>query len=145
MPPLICSSDKRYRLGVSSMDGTHEEFVALVNKLAIVDKYKFMQMFKELVKHTQEHFENENKLMQETRFPAIREHMDEHRRVLGDLERLGKRVAAGNVTLGRAYVIEQLPDWFDLHAKTMDSALAAHIKLAKLDTISIPISVVPAV
>lgn len=145
MPPLLCSSDNSYRLGVSSMDSTHDEFISLVNKLAIVDKYRFMQMFGDLVAHTREHFENENRLMQETGFPAIREHMDEHQRVLGDLERLGKRVASGNVTMGRAYVMEQMPDWFDLHAKTMDSALAAHIKRSELNTISIPISILPAV
>jgi len=34
--------------------------------------------------------------------------------------------------MGRAYVTQQLPGWFDLHAVTMDSALAAHLKSMKV-------------
>jgi hemerythrin len=61
-------------------------------------------------------------------FPAIREHSDEHQRILGELGRIGQRVNKGLVSFGRMYVREGLPDWFRLHAATMDSALAAHWK-----------------
>jgi hemerythrin len=58
----------------------------------------------------------------------LQEHRGEHRRVLAELRTLGQRAAAGRLALGRAYVRERLPDWFALHAATMDSALAAHLK-----------------
>jgi hemerythrin len=48
--------------------------------------------------------------------------------VLGELNRFAQKVTTGSILMGRAYVVEQLPSWFDLHAKTMDSALAAHLK-----------------
>ena len=125
---LIEGFEKRYLLDVSSMDETHREFVDLVNRLDNADKAQFIEMFAQLLAHTEAHFESENVLMHESGFPAIREHMDEHQRVLGELRRIDAKVQNGSTLMGRAYVKEQLPNWFNLHAITMDSALAAHIK-----------------
>lgn len=125
---LIDDFESRYLLGIADMDRTHQEFVELVNRLGSADKPEFIQLFDQLELHTQNHFTAENALMQQTGFPAIREHMDEHQRVLGDLQRIGQRVVSGRTALGRDYVTQHLPLWFDLHAKTMDSALAAHLK-----------------
>jgi hemerythrin-like metal-binding protein len=128
MSALIEQFDQRYLLGLEAMDDTHREFVDLVNRLGKADKSEFIECFAELVSHTKAHFEQENRWMEASGFPAIREHIDEHQRVLGELDRFASRVASGSVALGRAYVIQQLPQWFDLHAKTMDSALASHLK-----------------
>jgi hemerythrin len=126
--PIIEDFDARYLLGVDAMDVTHREFVGLVNRLAASDNAGFAAGFPELVAHTREHFAGEDRLMEACGFPAIAEHRAEHARVLGDLERLASKVVSGRARLARAYVVEQLPSWFDLHAATMDSALAARIK-----------------
>lgn len=124
---LISEFDQRYLLGIPQMDDTHREFVELLNQLGDANKEDFKQLFHKLVSHTKAHFTLENMLMQETSFPAIREHMDEHQRVLGELDRMEKKVSQGNNMFPKAY-LQQLPDWFHLHANTMDSALAAHLK-----------------
>jgi hemerythrin-like metal-binding protein len=135
MNKLIDNQDPRYHLGMESMDQTHQEFIALVNGLAGADKATFIQLFPQLLEHTEDHFGSENELMESSGFPAIREHGGEHLRVLGDLHRMGQRVAAGSITTARAYVEQALPDWFQLHAATMDNALAAHLKnrMVKMD------------
>jgi len=129
---LIEAFEERYLLGVAQMDDTHREFVELVNQLGEAAKPDFIRLFAELLAHTESHFESENALMQESAFPAIGEHRDEHQRVLGELRRINDRVQSGSTLIGRAYVTEQLPAWFQLHALTMDSALAAHLN--KLET-----------
>lgn len=129
MQPIINPDNPHYRLGVEQMDQTHSEFIALINRLAGSDRDDFIRLFDELVRHTRAHFASEARLMELYRFPAIREHSDEHQRVLGELDRFGGRVAHGSIALGRDYVQHHLPGWFDLHARTMDSALAAHLKL----------------
>lgn len=126
--PLINPDDPKYRLHVESMDQTHVEFIDLVNRLAAADKNGFAELILELVSHTEAHFEAERQLMLETGFPAIREHQSEHERVLGEMHRFSAKAAAGSTMMARAYVKEQLPPWFALHAATMDSALAAHIR-----------------
>lgn len=129
MPSILIPDHPHYQLGVASMDRTHREFIDLVNQLAAADRDNFVRLFSELVEHTHAHFESEAQLMQTYHFPAIREHGDEHQRVLGELDRFGEKVARGSIAMGRDYVLNHLPDWFDLHARTMDSALAAHLKL----------------
>ena len=125
---LIDSSESKYQLGVPQMDETHREFMELVNQLDSADKPAFMELFPLLVEHTEAHFDSEQVLMRSTAFPAIREHTDEHQRILGQMHRLADKVAGGSIAMARAFVREQLPDWFELHAATMDSALAAHVK-----------------
>ena len=125
---LIEDFEQSYLLEVSQMDDTHREFVELLNALDSADKPGFIRLFGKLLAHTEAHFQIENALMRESGFPAIREHMDEHQRVLGELHRINDKVQGGSVLIGRAYVREQLPGWFKLHAITMDSALAAHLK-----------------
>lgn len=125
---LIDGFDQRFKLDLPQMDDTHSEFVDLVNRLADANREEFASLFKNLAEHTQSHFDSEQQMMEESHFPAIAEHISDHQRILGELARFGKRVAAGSTTMARAYVSEQLPNWFELHIQTMDSALAAHLK-----------------
>lgn len=125
---LLENFEQAYVLGLDDMDTTHREFVALLNQLDTASKQDFIPLFAEFVQHTEAHFAQEYEWMQTYGFPPIREHHADHERVLGTLQRFNRRVAVGNTAMGRAYVREQLPSWFEQHAQTMDSALAAHIK-----------------
>jgi hemerythrin-like metal-binding protein len=133
MANLIENFEQRYLLGLETMDETHRTFVNLVNSLGEAGKEEFIALFAELVSHTKAHFDQENRWMKESGFPAIREHIDEHQRILGELDRFAHRVASGSVIMGRTYVTQQLPHWFDLHAKTMDSALSAHLRQTSIN------------
>ncbi len=128
MGTLIDGFEQRYLLGMEEMDENHRTFTMLVNRLGRAGKEEFMALFSELLIHTKEHFSQEDRWMEASGFPAIREHRDEHLRILGELDRFAQRVATGSVFMGRSYVTQQLPHWFDLHIKTMDSALASHLK-----------------
>lgn len=125
---LLDWSDRILALGVEEMDATHREFAALVNALDRAATADFPALFAQLVAHTQAHFERENEWMIRSGFPATGEHREEHLRVLGELVQFARRVEKGFVALGRAYVRDRLPAWFGLHAATMDSALAVHLK-----------------
>lgn len=124
---LIDPETSDLKLGLPVMDETHAEFIDLVNQLEQADAREFKRLFIKLFAHTEQHFNAEDALMEQSHFPAIREHREEHRRVLGELHRIAGKVTRGSTTLGRAYVAE-LPNWFRLHLLTMDSALAAHLQ-----------------
>ncbi|MCW2306919.1 bacteriohemerythrin [Rhodobium gokarnense] len=129
---LLVWQEDRHRLGVDAMDETHLAFADLVNRLGeATDPAAFQALFAELSAHTEAHFAEEDRLMAESGFPALVEHRGEHRRVLGQIAQIGERVARGRIAMGRAWVAE-LPSWFDLHAASMDSALAAHLKKASI-------------
>jgi hemerythrin-like metal-binding protein len=125
---LINWNDQEFLLGVGVMDDTHHEFIDLVNELAMADDRTFKGLFDTLITHTLQHFEQEERLMLDSAFPAINEHKDEHQRILGELNQFKKRVDKGLLSFGRSYINDRMPGWFRLHAASMDSALAAHLK-----------------
>ena len=110
------------------MDDTHKEFITLLNQLADSADSEFASRFDALISHTTSHFQQEEKLMSESRFPATAEHRDEHLRILGEFRQFKKRVDAGVIVFARDYIRSRMPEWFCLHAATMDSALASHLK-----------------
>lgn len=130
--PVLTWSEERLGVGVPVMDGYHQEFLGILSALMNVPDSVFPTLFSELVRHTRAHFTQEEQLMKETDFPAAQEHIDEHRRVLRDLEALLTRINRGRLMMPREFVKNGMPEWFGLHLSTMDSALAAHVK-AKLD------------
>lgn len=125
---MIEWNEAGHTLGVDEMDGTHQEFVALVNLLIEADDAEFTHLFSKLLDHCREHFSNEGRLMRISRFPALGEHEGEHHRVYGDLVQMNRAVQRGRLMLARSYVKQGLEEWFALHLATMDSALAAHLK-----------------
>jgi hemerythrin len=62
------------------------------------------------------------------KFPALGNQEGEHHRVLGELLQFNRNVKRGRLSLARAYFMAGLPEWFERHLSTMDSALAAHVK-----------------
>ena len=118
---LINWSDDDHTLNFDAMDDTHQEFIALLNVLYRSPDHDFQRLYDDFCQH-------ENELMQESAFPARSEHMDEHKRILGELHRFKKRIDMGLYAFGRAYLRDSMPRWFKLHIATMDSALAAHLK-----------------
>jgi len=87
-------------------------------------------LFQQLYEHTEQHFDQENQLMKQFAYPGEIEHKGEHQRVLGEFKQFKTRVDKGMIAFGRSFVRERLPQWFGLHVTTMDSALAAHIKIS---------------
>lgn len=121
-----------HAVGVAEMDATHQDFVRELAALTQAGDEEFPALFNALMLHMRAHFENESRLMHACRFPAIAEHESEHRRVLGELSLVGRGIAKGRFGLARAYVAVGMPDWFQKHLVTMDSALAARIKLKSI-------------
>lgn len=125
---LVEIYDPAFQLDLPEMDETHREFLGLLNLLAEAKGHDFEKLFLRLFEHTEQHFAREQELMEESGFPAIAEHLDEHKRILGELNQYRRKVTKGATGFARAYVKDRLPEWFRLHLSTMDSALAAHLK-----------------
>jgi hemerythrin-like metal-binding protein len=125
--PLIQDGDY-LRLDIPAIDAVHAEFAVLVNRLAEAVPEDFAALFPELLTHTRAHFAMEEALMRRTDFPGREEHLAEHGRVLGEMERFAERLAAGKTIFARAYIEDRIPDWFALHTQTHDYVLATFLK-----------------
>lgn len=115
-------------LGLPAMDRVHAEFIELYQDLCASSGAQFAALFEQLRLHTEEHFAAEEALMANSAYPASAEHRSDHQRVLGEFARFGSRVQAGQTRFARAWLVEQIPDWFRSHLHNMDSSLAAHLK-----------------
>ena len=125
---MLAWNPEQHALGNSAMDATHEAFIALLRAATEATDADFPARFAELFDHTRAHFAEEDAKMLASRFPAIGEHVGEHRRILGELTLFQRSVRAGRTRMARAYLADTLPAWFGLHLITMDAALAAHLR-----------------
>jgi hemerythrin-like metal-binding protein len=115
-----------YELGLAPMDDTHREFIDWLNKLDVAADDEFLAGLDEFIAHTQAHFDQEDRWMRGSGFPPVECHGGMHVEILKIAQFVREQVAKGNMTMGRQLVKELVP-WFDDHAATMDSALAAWI------------------
>jgi hemerythrin len=131
-------------LNYPALDSDHAEFAAILHHLDQASGPRFVELWKELVTHTEKHFERENQLMGETKFPGRADHEDEHRRVVGQLRQFSTRVERGQLTFARAFAKETLPGWLQLHVPTMDALLVAHLAASGV-AMPEPLEAVPAI
>lgn len=120
-------------LGDQSLDSTHREFVNLAKQAATAEPEQLALALHDLYEHTREHFGEEEIRMQSVNHGLLQEHRAEHQRILGDMERFYQRAEKGRGAMARAWVADNLMDWFAAHARTMDSALVADLSPRKVE------------
>lgn len=76
-----------------------------------------------LLEATREHFAAEEQLMRDLAFKGLDEHLGEHRRLLGEMERMLRAPAP----LRRAWLREGLPEALSLHVLRLDAQLCARL------------------
>jgi len=124
--PLIDDFGRGLLVHMPEIDTLHGEFVDLVNALGRSTDEAFPPLFQELVRHTEGHFDFENKQMRRKRYPLMTTHRAEHDRVLGEMRRINDEVKRGEFETARYYLTE-LPAWFRLHVLSMDCALSTFL------------------
>ncbi|MDR0672374.1 MAG: hemerythrin domain-containing protein [Zoogloeaceae bacterium] len=137
---------EHYALGHAPMDATHREFVRLVRLLAETEAVTqgrenriaaVAAALETLLRHSQQHFAQEDFWMAGSGFPPFLCHADEHQRVLASLQSVLRMVRNGHAALGRT-VARELESWFEQHAATMDTALARHMRQAGYTPLALP-------
>jgi len=113
-------------LGNSVMDETHREFVELLDALIRASDQDFLARLDEFARHTEDHFEREQRDMESMHFPPMHCHQAQHDNVLTAVRDVRERVAGGDIITGR-YLAERIAEWFPEHADLMDRALARWI------------------
>ncbi len=127
---LIEWHEGRLAVGITRMDETHKEFIDIINRLGQAADEHFLTLFNYLIEHTHNHFQDEDIAMENSGFPPIFVHRNEHYRILDELKQLADNVEKGDFDAARAFICRYLPEWFCMHATTMDRALACHLKAA---------------
>lgn len=130
---MIEFENQKHLLNYDGMDDIHKEFVEIYNSVDTTSLQSFVNKLTELLEHSKKHFSFEEHLMDEHNYSTVREHKEEHQKVLHEMEYFIKnsQTSFGKRML-KAYYLEKLPDWFDLHLISMDSDLASFLKKEKV-------------
>jgi len=119
----------KHNLNYEQIDTLHKEFLDIYNSADLNSVDDMRQKLAELLEHSKRHFNDEEILMEQFGYRAKREHIDEHKRILQEMEyfiKISCNRFGANMLKG--YYKEKLPSWFDLHLMSMDSDLAYHLK-----------------
>ena len=119
----------KHKLNFDDMDETHKEFIDIYNSLKNNDAISYKNVMLKLFEHTKVHFCAEEENMNQYNYPRKKEHIDEHAKVLAEMEYFIQKADTkmGQMLL-KSYYKEKLPDWFNLHLLSMDSDLASFLK-----------------
>lgn len=126
--PTLAWSDA-LALQQPQMDAVHHEFVQLLvaTEAALQEPELLLRRFDELLRHTVEHFGQEDRWMAATGFVPDNCHSFQHAAVLQVMRSVLGQARAGDFGPLRQAVGE-LAQWFPGHAQAMDAALAAHMR-----------------
>ena len=116
-------------LGVPAMDAAHQEMLGELARLAEAPDERFGAGFGALTAAVERDFSEEEAQMESIAFPGLRNHREQHARVLSALHHADSQVQEGDFASARE-AIALLPQWFIQHQATMDLALALALKVA---------------
>jgi hemerythrin-like metal-binding protein len=120
---------EKHLLNNEDMDIHHKDFVDIYNSLKDDTQESYKIVMTKILEQTKVHFCHEEDMMKKHAYPRIREHSDEHKKVLYEMEYFIKN---SNSMIGekllKSYYKEGLPNWFDSHLLSMDSDLASFLK-----------------
>lgn len=122
-------------LGDARTDTTHEEFVELVNATSAAAPEARLALYQELVRHTVEHFAQEERWMAACGIPPDFCHFSQHNSVLEVMREVERRALLGETALIDS-MLEALVEWFPQHAQSMDAGLVGYLAEKGFDTAS---------
>jgi hemerythrin-like metal-binding protein len=116
-----------FEVGYQPMDNLHRELRDLLIALSSPDAGDYGATLLDLHEHLLSHCAMEERWMTGCDFPSRACHRQEHEMLLEVISEVRRRFDAGDVEIVQRLAAE-LPRWFEIHANTMDAALAFHLR-----------------
>lgn len=110
-----------------AMDAHHLTLVGLLDAIPQTDDAELMPLWARIIAATQVHFDDEDRWMQESDYPAAHCHMGQHALVLSILREAEAQGHGGNKTVIRQLAMD-LSAWLPQHIDMMDAGLALHLQ-----------------
>lgn len=117
-----------FLVGIDVIDEQHQVMGDMLNKLNVALAMQkplevLTKQFDELSAYAGFHFQTEERLMDQYRYPEVAAHKDEHQRLLGEMKYLKARFADGSELL----VLQWIKDWLIGHISGADRRLSEYL------------------
>ncbi len=107
----------------SRIHDAHRSLRHAAHWLRVCPEYDVSDAYVNVMKAAESSFALEQALMDQLEFPATRDHLEQHARVLRALHCMHPAVLDGATATGRRIGGQLLIDWFRLHNQTLDTAV----------------------
>lgn len=121
---LLTWDDKKYSVGVKSMDAQHTILFNMINELHEAMLQGRAQsvtgpLLQKLIQYTQEHFSSEEKALFVAEYPDLNAHQARHRDLIKQVSEFQERFDKGEVTVN-LHLLNFLRDWLVRHIQQED-------------------------
>jgi hemerythrin-like metal-binding protein len=128
---LITWSSK-YSVGVEALDNQHKALINLLNEFHAASmrgeaKKVAGPLISKMVSLAKEHFSNEERMMESTKYPGLAEHRAIHQELTGKVGEFVSRHEKGDTTM-YASLLYFMRDWLNNHMQTEDHKYAPWLK-----------------
>jgi hemerythrin len=124
----------KYSVGIPEIDAQHKKLVAMIN-----DLFKAMRvgggeqvlgkLFDSLLNYTNQHFAFEENLMRTGKYAALDAHIEEHRRLVAQVQELRGKFVNGKIGVS-IQMMTFLKEWLQAHILGSDSKYAQVLRSA---------------
>lgn len=121
----------QFSVGVDAIDGQHQHFFTLINTLHAAfhrgeGESELRQTIEELADYAAFHFQSEENLLREIKFPLILNHEDEHARLTAKIQEFRDKLSSGNFAI-TVPLMDFMKQWLSGHILGSDKKYAAFI------------------
>lgn len=121
-----------FELGIPEFDGQHKHLVAIMNRLHDEMKkgapaHALHAILADLINYTRTHFRDEELAMQQSGYPRLQQHRNEHEELTASVLRFQKDLEEGRIALS-IQLLNFLKVWLRDHIQDSDRAYSPHLR-----------------
>jgi hemerythrin-like metal-binding protein len=123
----------QFSVNIPEMDQQHQKFFSLLNKVHLYNETQVRdpeflnELFRELYSYVLTHFEEEEKLLEQTGLPGLEVQRKQHQYFRDQLLKLREQHFKGQATTPQS-VLVFMRDWFMNHVLEFDKKYGDHFK-----------------
>lgn len=115
------------RAGLKKLDDCYSQIFGHSSQLLLCSDNAAPELYRIMLTELEQVFAHEQVLMEQSDFPAIQCHVEQHARALRGLHRLYPAIMCGDHAKARVVGGQLLADWLSMHIETQDTALVIWI------------------
>jgi hemerythrin len=124
-----------YSIGIQEIDNQHKTIIQLINDLLNLcrndtndeDYESFNKLVGIILEHFQKHFETEENLMLEKKYPHYEEHKKRHDKLLEDVKKMVDKIINEKQKQSLINLVIFLREWFVENIYIMDKQLGEYL------------------